>query len=104
MKTSITGQEQKAKKWNEAYALLKQGYNSYLSALGENHKETKLARKMLAESLMEVGQFSESEMHYLLLPSTFESQRMDGKQSDGKDSSSERDKALIKLYQLLETK
>ena len=38
------------------------------------------------------------------LPSTFESQRMDGKQSDGKDSSSERDKALIKLYQLLETK
>ena len=56
---------------------------------------------MLADSLMEVGQFSESEMHYLLLPSAFESQTMDGKQNDGKDSSNERDKALIKLYQLL---
>ena len=94
----------KAKKWNESYALLKQGYNSYLSTLGENHKETKLSKKMLADSLLEVGQFSESEMHYLLLPSAFESQTMDGKQNDGKDSSNERDKALIKLYQLLETK
>ena len=63
---------------------MKQGYNSYLSTLGENHKETKLSKKMLADSLPEVGQFNESEMHYLLLPSAFESQTMDGKQNDGK--------------------
>ena len=87
----------KAKKWNESYALLKQGYNSYLSTLGENHKETKLSKKMLADSLLEVGQFSESEMHYLLLPSAFESQTMDGKQNDGKDSSNERDKNSDKI-------
>ena len=94
----------KAKKWNESYTLLKQGYNSYSLTLGENHKETKLAKKLLADSLMEVGQFSESEMYYLLLPSTFESQFMDGKQSDSEGSSNERDKALMKLYRLLETR
>ena len=97
----------KAEKWNEAYTLFKQAYNSYVIKLGENHIDTLNCKKILANSLMEIGQFSESEIYYLSLPTNSSTNNVnDGKkgQKNKQDNEmmKEKEKALAKLYQLLE--
>ena len=98
----------KADKWNEAYTLFKQAYNSYVIKLGENHIDTLNCKKILANSLMEIGQFSESEIYYLSLPTNSSTNNVNdgkkGQKNNPQDNEmmKEKEKALAKLYQLLE--
>ena len=96
----------KANKWNEAYTLLKQAYNSYVTHLGEDHKHTLDCKKKFANALMAVGDFSKSELFLLSLPSTSNVLGNMAKVSDNNDSNrdmiKERETALVKLYKMLE--